>query len=93
MQAPGPGRAPVQATADIINIIEARAGAVTLTNMLFLAGVGPRVDWIANLGSAGKRVGRFSLEQYTSNAFNKSGAWLGDPQAVSPVHCLAGCDA
>jgi hypothetical protein len=93
MQAPGPGRAPIQATADIINIIEARAGAVTLTNTLFLAGVGPRMDWIANLGSAGKRAGRFPLEQYTSNAFNKSGNWLGNPQAVSPLHRLASCDA
>ena len=93
MQAPSPGRSPIQAAADIINIIEARAGAVTLTNTLFLAGVGPQMDWIADLGSTGKRVGRFALEQYTSNAFNKSGAWLGNPQAVSPLHRLASSDA
>ena len=69
-----------------MNILTARAGAITRTNTLFLAGVGGRVDWVANLGSAGRRVGRFSVEQYTSSEFNESSqgtdAWLGNPQAV-----------
>ena len=85
-QAPGPAQAPRDA-ADIVNIIQARAGAVTRTNTLFLAGVGSRVDWIANLGNEGRRVGRFPVEQFTSDAFKQSSAdgtaaWLGSPQAV-----------
>ena len=27
------------------------------------------------------------MEQYTTNAFTKSGAWLGESQAVSPLQC------
>ena len=90
-QAPGPGKAPARDAADIIDIIEARAGAVTRRNTLFLAGVGPRVDWVADLGKGGRRVGRFTMEDFTSDAFNQSSAggtaWLGGPQAVG---CLEG---
>ena len=89
-QAPGPGKAPARAAADIINIIEARAGAVTRSNTLFLAGVGARVDWVADLGKEGRRVGRFTAEEFTSDDFNQSNAggtaWLGNPQAVG---CLS----
>ena len=85
-QAPPPGKAPARDVADIINIIQARAGAVTRSNTLFLAGVGARVDWIADLGKEGRRVGRFPVEQFLSDAFNQSSAggaaWLGNPQAV-----------
>ncbi len=59
---------------------------MTRSNTLFLAGVGVRVDWIADLGKDGRHVGRFSVEQFTSDAFNESSAggtaWLGNPQAV-----------
>lgn len=86
LQASGPSKAPSLPPADIMNFLTARAGAITRANTLFLAGVGGRVDWVANLGSAGRRVGRFSVEQYISSEFNESSqgstAWLGNPQAV-----------
>ena len=72
LQASGPSKAPSLPPADIMNILTARAGAITRANTLFLAGVGGRVDWVANLGNAGRRVGRFSVEQYTSSEFNES---------------------
>ncbi|CAK0785496.1 hypothetical protein CVIRNUC_008705 [Coccomyxa viridis] len=85
-KASGPSKAPSLPPADIMNFLTARAGAITRANTLFLAGVGGRVDWVANLGSAGRRVGRFSVEQYISSEFNESSqgstAWLGNPQAV-----------
>lgn len=85
-QAPAPGKASAREAADIVNIIEARAGAVTRSNTLFLAAVGARVDWIADLGKDGRHVGRFPMEQFISDAFNESSAggtaWLGNPQAV-----------
>ncbi|CAL5224327.1 g6996 [Coccomyxa viridis] len=85
-KAPAPGKASAREAADIVNIIEARAGAVTRSNTLFLAAVGARVDWIADLGKDGRHVGRFPMEQFISDAFNESSAggtaWLGNPQAV-----------
>ena len=92
LQASGPSKAPSLPPADIMNILTARAGAITRANTLFLAGVGGRVDWVANLGNAGRRVGRFSVEQYTSSEFNESSqgsnAWLGNPQAVGHTALL-----
>ena len=92
MQALGPSKAPSLPPADIMNILTARAGAIARANTLFLAGVNGRVDWVANPGSAGRRVGRFSVEQYTSSEFNESSqgsnAWLGNPQAVGLIALL-----
>lgn len=99
VQAPAPSKAPAREAADITNIIQARAGAVTRANTLFLAGVGSRVDWLANLGSEGRRAGRFPVEQFTSDSFNQSAqgsnAWLGNPQAVRLLRSLmpAKCNA
>ena len=79
-----------------MNILTARAGAITRGNTLFLAGVGDRLDWIANLGSTGRRVGRFSMEQYISSEFNEStqgsDTWLGNPQAVGFPAFLISCN-
>ncbi|KAK9918803.1 hypothetical protein WJX75_007045 [Coccomyxa subellipsoidea] len=85
--APGPGAAASgNATADITNVIQARAGVFTRANTLFLAGVTQRVDWTADLAARGKRTGRFRLDYFVSASFNQStpsgSTWLGDPQAV-----------
>ncbi|EIE19785.1 hypothetical protein COCSUDRAFT_58514 [Coccomyxa subellipsoidea C-169] len=87
--APAPGPATTgsgNTTADITNVIQARAGVFTRANTLFLAGVSSRVDWTADLAERGKRTGRFRLDYFLSASFNQSdpsgSAWLGNPQAV-----------
>ncbi|CAL8471450.1 g10992 [Coccomyxa elongata] len=86
-QAPAPSAAAgANTTADITNIIQARAGVFTRAGTLVLAGLTPRVDWVSDLGPNGKRTGRFAIDYFVSAAFNESSptgsAWLGDPQAV-----------
>ncbi len=90
-QAPAPSAAAgANTTADITNIIQARAGVFTRAGTLVLAGLTPRVDWVSDLGPNGKRTGRFAIEYFVSAAFNEStltgSAWLGDPQAVREHH-------